>query len=360
MTLVVSMIESLEVHNTEPRFDWVEILVRLEGQAEAMIVRLVVGDSAAVMTKNLLDRIKGRIGDHFALPESRRRAIDDLLEEAVMAHAMVRKEGSDAELAKLFPTNVVHFNRAEKTTFRKSGAVRIRMFLTEARQMLKQRNFDGCLQRLSLVHHLDPGNANAFQFEILCLRSARRTERCIQVFEEWNEAHPDDPVPRLGLGEMWLYLDQYARAKDVFESFIKDFGNDATALIGLAQSAAKLGLDPSNALRKASMIDREMVVEMVEHRFDFRARNPDDLMPMTLEQVAQEVQIPLKRVVERAQRGTLPLFPPEEPGDLPRVSRMDLERWYGALKLLGLEIDGASVYRGNTEDLVQGQLFDEG
>ena len=354
------MFTYLAVHKHEPRYDWVEIRAQIEGEETPVVIRQVVGEDPREMSAGYLDRIASRREAPLELTPTQRQALDDLFEEAVMARVMVRKEtASGTDMIALFPTNLIHFRYPQKTTFRKSRSVRIQILLDEAYKLLHARAFEEALRYLDLVHALEPENAIAFELKVVCFRSWKKNEKCVGVFEEWIETHPDDPAPRLGLGEMWLYLEQFARARGRFEEMLALSANDPMALIGLAQAKAKLGEDPANELRKASMIDREYTVGMIEHCFDFKTRKPERLMPCSLDEIAKRYGVPRARVSARAEAGSLPAHPPEDEDGLLRFSPEDLDRYHHILEILGLEI-GKKALEPSESEAVQRSLFDTG
>lgn len=85
------------------------------------------------------------------------------------------------------------------------------------------------------------------------------------------------------------------------------------------------------------MLNATLTTEMLENDFDFRSRTPGQLVPMSLMEISETYQIPVKRIMERARKGVLPMFPPEE-DHLFRFNREDLDRHYHILQCLGLEI----------------------
>jgi len=354
------VLSSLAVFKLEPRYDWVEVRVFIDGEDEPMIIRQTVGDDPREMAAGFLDRIAARRERALELPAVQRQALEDLFEEAVMAKVMIRKEAeTGSDMIALFPTNQIDFRYPQKTTFRKSRSVRIQLFLDEAYKLLHARAFEEVLRCLAMVHALEPENAIAFELKVVCFRSWKKNEKCIGVFEDWIATHPDDPAPRLGLGEMWLYLEQYARARARFEEMLALTANDPMALIGLAQAKAKLGEDPATELRKASMVDREYTVAMVEQHFDFRTRKPERLMPCALDEIAKRYGVPRVRVVARAKTGSLPAHPPEDEDGLLRFSPEDLDRYHHILEILGLEI-GKKALEPLRDEAVQRSLFDTG
>jgi len=352
------MFAYLEVQKHDPRFEWIEISSLAENDEAPFSVRLVVGE-AHEMVANFIQRFMARREGSFPVPEAQRNTIEELFEEACMARVLLKSGGDSPDLIDLFPTSVLYFKYPEKTSFRKSRAARIKMFLDEGYSLLQAHEFEAAMKRLDWVHHLDVSNVMAYELKLVCLRSWKKMAECIPVFENWIEAHPDDLAPRFGIGEMWLYLEQYVRARERFEEILQIHENDCMALIGLAQAKLKLGENPIDELRKAWLKDSEYTVNMVEHHFDFRGRGSSDLRPLSLEEIAKTYQIPLKRILERACNGVFPMAPPDESGLL-RFSKNDMDRYYEVLKLLGLEIDknkfGPVV--NNTQDLQPG-LFDE-
>ena len=354
------MLNYLEIHKVDPRYGWIEVSAQVSGDEQPMVLRQPVGEDPREMAVNFLQRVKAGRETPLEIPHSQVHALEELFEEACMAQVMKKAGGSSTDLLELFPTNIIHFTHSEKSSFRKSRPVRIKMFMDSGYQRLRRRDFEGAMHRLDQVHLLDPKNSMAFELKVVCLRSWKKTEKCVQVFENWIEAHSDDLAPRLGLGEMWLHLEQYVRASKTFMDILVRKPGDCMGLIGLAQARLKLGEDPTNDLRKASLVDRDYVIEMVEHHFDFRIRNPEDLTPRSLEAIGKAYRIPLKRVQERAVNGVLPAFSPDEETGLLRFSEADLDRHYAILKMLGLEIDSKVLAQEAREDEpVQPGLFEE-
>ncbi|MDJ0840011.1 MAG: hypothetical protein QNK37_26100 [Acidobacteriota bacterium] len=353
------MFNYVEIHKVDPRYGWIEVSAQIAGDEAPTVLRQPVSEDPREMAVNYLQRIRAGRDNPTDIPHGQQHALEELFEEACMARVMKKAGGSNTDLLELFPTNIIHFTHSEKSTFRKSRPVRIKMFMDEGYARLRARDFEGAMKRLDQVHLLDPENSTAFELKIICLRSWKKTEKCVRVFEEWIEAHPREAAPRLGLGEMWLHLEQYVRARKTFIEILAGDKADCMALVGLAQARLKLGEDPINDLRKASLVDRDYVVEMVEHHFDFRSRNPEDLAPRSLEDIAGAYRIPLQRIKERAVNGVLPAFSPDQETGLLRFSKTDLDLHYEVLKILGLEIDGKVLAAKAQPEAVQPGLFEE-
>lgn len=228
------------------------------------------------------------------------------------------------------------------------------MLLDESVQLMHKHQYDQSLKRLSWVHLLDPKNEMAFELRIVCLRSAKRISECVGVLERWIEAYPNLIEPRLGLGEVWLYLDQDAKARACFSELLAMDGRNCMALLGLAQAKARLGEDYLADLSKAFLIDSAYTKEIAEHVFDFRSKKPERLEPMTLVQVAERYGIPIKRLLGRAQRGVLPFH---RGSDLLHFSPTELDRYYQTLRKLGLEIRSQPIAIRSQEqlDLFEGE-----
>ena len=334
------MLHYVEVHKVDPEYHWLEVICEDAQNQEPTVTRLVVGD-AREMTHTFIKKYRAKQGKQVSVPENQWGLLEEFFEEVCMAQVFLQRGTASSDVLDLLPTTVIHFKSPEKTTFRKSRAVRIKMFLNEAFALLQQRDFQAALQRLEWVHHLDPADELAFELKVVCLRSWKKMAECVPVFEAWIGAHPDRVEPRLGLSEMWLYLEQNQRAKDSFHAILEKAPNHCMALVGLAQAKLKMGEDPSRELRKAWMLDQDFTREMVENHFDFRGMNPRDLEDRTLSEIAKTYQIPLTRVLDRARKGVLPMHPPESDG-LFRFSTKELDRYYEVLKILGLEISGAT------------------
>ena len=352
------MFEFVEIFKVAPDLKWIELKSADQLNQKSEMVRLVVNDGPA-MVNAFIKRYMAKQETSFTVSESQMRLLEEVLEEAGMARTLYTKGAFGNDLITLLPTTVVHFKYPEKTSFRKSRAARIKMFLDEAHQHLQVREFEPALRRLEWVHHLQPDHMTAFKLKIICFRSWKKMAECIPVFERWIEESPDLLEPRIGLGEMWLFLEQNQRAKETFEQTLTVFPNQALALIGLAQAKLKLGEDPLGDLRKAHVMDPLATKDLIEGQFDFRSANPKDLQPMTLVAISKDYQIPIKRVLERAKNGVLPMFRPEEEGLL-RFSRKDLDLHYDVLSTLGLEINSKALKKNDEKsgDPVQPGLFD--
>ena len=332
----------LEVHKTDPELRWMELRCMDDQHEEAVILRLVIDDPPRMMVA-FSRRYMAKREHEFAIPSSQAALLEDFFSEADMARILLQKKAEDNDLVLLLPTTVIHFQQPRKTSFRKSRIARIDMFLDEARGHMKRHDFENALARLDWVLHLDPGNQMAFAYKVVCYRSWKKMAECVPVFEKWIERHPFQVEPRLGLAEMWLYLDQNKRAREVLEALIEFAPRDAPAHLALAQALLRLGEDPLPPLRKAWLLHGELARDMVEHHLDFRAAGSGTLEPMSLEEIAQHYHIPLERVLARALHGVLPAHPPEEEGGLLRFDREELDRHYHVLTKLGLEIKPARV-----------------
>ena len=352
------MFDYLEVHKLDPRFEWVEIKSGDSKNPSPVVLRLIIGDSHE-MTSSFIKRYFAKQELQFDIADPQLHLIEEFFEEAGMARVFFEQGTDSSDLPELFPTNIIHFKYPEKTSFRKSKSVRIQMFLEEAYASMQRRSFEEAYHRLNQVHMLDAGNDMAFELKIVCRRSCKKMAECIPVFEEWIRQHPEQVEPRLGLGEMWLYLEQNQRARDVFAEILKIRSTNCMALVGLAQARVKLSEDPTPELRRAHVLDPDFTREIVEHHFDFRGAAAEDLQPASLMEVASSYQIPLKRVMERARNGVLPMVPPREEGGLFLFSKRDMDRYYDVLKCLGLEIGFQSLATTSEDaEAVQPGLFD--
>lgn len=351
------MLEYIEVHKIDPNYEWLEIKASDKANEHPTTIRLVIGD-AQEMLVGFQQRYKAKQPQPLEIPANQLHPIEEFFEEACMASVVFRKQSTDSDLVDLLPTTVIHFEYPELTSFRKSRAARVKLFLDQAFQLFQQRDFDAAIGRLNWVHLLDPANEMAFELKVACLRNHKKMAECVRVFEAWSEAHPQQIEPRLGISEMWLYLEQNQRAKEAFEKILEMVPNHAMALIGLAQAKLKLGDDPIPDLRKAFLVDMDYTKLMVEKHFDFRSHYPQDLTPMSLAEIAKNYNVSLKRVQERARNGVLPTHPPETPGGLLRFSKIDLDRFDNTLRCLGLEITTASIAKPAEEVTSQPGLFD--
>jgi tetratricopeptide (TPR) repeat protein len=201
----------------------------------------------------------------------------------------------------------------------------------------------------------------AYEMKMVILRSRQRYGECVTLVEQWIDCCPEREEAYLGLGELWLFLDQNQKALEIFSQLLTFSHHNCMAQIGLAQAQVRLGQDFVSTLMKASVWDSRYTKEMVEHSFDFRTTRPDDLVPMTLEAVAEHFMIPLKRIMGRALRGVLP-FHRKSGSDLLLFSEAELRNYYKVLKSLGLEMatrDVSSEPLPREPEAFQPSLFDE-
>ncbi|CAM2067612.1 hypothetical protein SCOR_19675 [Sulfidibacter corallicola] len=358
------MLTYIEVQKVGDGYEWIEIKGADADHPDPIVIRLVMGDPQEMMT-SFAKRYAAKRERKIPIPDKQLQMIEEFFEEACMSKVIAEKGTATTDQLDLLPTTVIHFQYPERTSFRKSRAARIRLFLDEALGALGRRQFDVALARLGWVHLLDPKNELAFELKVVCLRSWKKMAECVRVLEAYVAAHPDKVEPRLGLSEMWLYLEQNQRARESFEALLAMEPNHTMALIGLAQARAKLGEDPSTELRRAWVLDMDYTRDMVEEHFDFREVNPKALVPRTLGDIAKQYHIPLKRMLERARKGVLPMHAPEDEEGLFRFSEVELDRYYHILKTLGLEISslnldksGGSAGKSQAE-AIQPSLFDE-
>ena len=332
------MLTCLETHKVDPDFRWLELVAEDSANQGSEIVRVVVNDHHR-MYHAFLERYFAKREHKFEVPSSQAVLIEDFFQEACMARLMVQNKSGSPDINELLPTTVICFTDPERTSFRKTRVARVRLFLDEAAAALRTRDFAKAMHRLGWAHDLEPENEEAFELKIVCLRNWDKLPETIPVFEAWRDAHPEEVAPRLGLGEMWLHLDQNQRAHDTFEALLAVVPHQAHALMGLAQAKVKLGEDPLPELRKAYVVDALLTRDMIEHDFDFRGKHPEDLEAMSLKQISEEYQIPLPRVLARARDGVLPVHAPEEDGLL-CFKRRELDLHYRILLALALEIAG--------------------
>ncbi len=358
------MFERVEVHKIDTDLDWIEVSATDKEHDAPAVIRLVVNDGKQ-MAHVFLQRYMTKRERPFTVADSHTRQLEEFFEEGCMAKVFAKQPTGSNDLVALLPTNTLDFIHPERASFRKSRAARVRMFLEDSERFLQRRRFEKTLHRLGWVHSLDPNNEEAFELKIICLRSWKKMAECVPVFETWIAAHPKRLEPRLGLSEMWLYLEQNQRAKDAFQELLAISPNHALGLIGLAQAKTKLGEDGANELRKAWVLDPALTIDAVEGAFDFRRLAADDLEPRSLADIARHFRIPLKRVMARARKGVLPMHPPAGDG-LMRFSDKDLCCHDRILRMLGLEIGGEPAAAGveaqtplfNTDELPAGEPTD--
>lgn len=351
---------TIETHKVDERFEWIEVKAADEQHTAGEIVRLVVDDAQAMVTR-FAKRYSAKRDHQVKIPDKQLQLIEEYFEEACMAKAVSAKGLDSTDLPDLLPTTIIHFKYPERSTFRKSRAARIKLFLDQAMAMISRRDFGDALARLDWVHDLDPVNELAFELKIVTLRSWRKAAECVSVFEAYVAAHPDKVEPRLGLSEVWLYLDNSRRARECFEAILEQAPNHPMALVGLAQARCKLGEDPTPDLRRAWLVDMDYTREMVEEHFDFREAKPDGLKPRTLQAIAKHYHIPLKRILKRAHHGVLPMHAPSDGDSLFQFSDKELDRYYNVLKTLGLEIPSTSFPKRKKDQTQaeQPSLFDD-
>ncbi|MCB1051950.1 MAG: hypothetical protein H6510_06225 [Acidobacteria bacterium] len=330
------MLEYLEIHRIDPDLEWIEVEAADEMNTKAIVVHLLVKD-ATEMATTFAKRYQSKQEIEFRLTDAVLSQCTLFFQEIHLAKVLKQKGENKPDNDSLIQTLSLHFKFPERTSYRKSKAGRIKLFHDEAFHLIQSKKFDKALKRLDWIHLLEPDNELAFELKVVVLRSTKRVTECVSVFEQWLAHYPDQWEPRLGLSELWLYLDQNQRAKDAFSALLKHQPNQVLALIGLAQAKARLGEDFLPDLLKASVIDGALVKEMVEHRFDFRRVAPKDLQPVTLAELADLYQIPLKRFIGRAQRGVVPLH--LQADGLLQYSKPEMDAYYATLKRLGLEIE---------------------
>ncbi|CAM2007752.1 tetratricopeptide repeat protein [Acanthopleuribacter pedis] len=354
------MLTIIETHKVDPAFEWLEVRAADEAHEDGEIVRLVVDDAQAMVSR-FVKRYVAKRDAALKIPDKQVQLLEEFFEEACMAKAVSAKGLDSTDLPDLLPTTVIHFKYPERTTFRKSRAARVKLFLDQALSHISRRDFAAALGRLDWVHHLDPDNELAFELKIVALRSWRKAAECVAVFEAYVAAHPDKVEPRLGLSEIWLYLDNSKRARETLERILEQEPNHPMALVGLAQARCKLGEDPTPELRRAWLVDMDYTREMVEEHFDFRETKPENLAPRTLQSIAKHYHIPLKRILKRAKSGVLPMHPPTDESGLFQFTESELDRYYNILKTLGLEIPSTSFAKPKKEavEAEQPSLFDD-
>ena len=331
------MLARIEVHKVGPDFRWIELAVSDTLAEGAEIVRLGVNDQHQ-MVRTLLERYLAKRDLDFALPPGQRTLLEEFFQEVSMAKLMAENQSGSPDLHELLPSTVIDFINPDRTSFRKGKELRVDMFLAEAAAALAEGTYDLGLQRLDWVQDLVPGHRDAFALRWSILRTWQKYPECIPVLESWRDAFPEDSEPRLKLGEMWLFLEQYQRARDTFAALLERIPNHLFGLLGLAQAQLRLGEDAMVTLRKASVKGGQITREMIERDFDFRLKNHGSLTPLSLMDIAEHYQIPLQRVMNRALAGVLPAHPPQSQDGLPGYDRSDLDRHYQILLMLRLEV----------------------
>jgi len=359
------MLEFIEVNRVDPELGWIEVLCSDTLNLNPTVIHLVIRepqDMVILFTKRYLTKQ----AIEFKFSENTLSQLENFFGEAHLARVMDGSDEPSSDALAMLKTNCVNFKYPERSSLRKSRPIRVKLFLDEAYQHLTSRRYDQALKRLEWIHILEPDHTLAFELKIVVLRSSKKISACIAVFEEWIEQHPEAIEPKLGLSELWLYLDQHQKAKDALMEVRERVPNHPLVLIGLAQAKARLGEDYLSELLKASVVDLDYTKEMVEHYFNFSSMNPQDLAPATLTQIAEDLNMPLKRLVGRAQRGVLPFHTSQHQGLL-LFSAMELERYRKVLTKLGLELQldrhetGAkTVAKEENPESGQMDLFEQG
>lgn len=335
------MFSYIEVENLDPDLRWVELLCEDDFNETPTRLRLVIGD-VSEMVVDFRRRYQSKHQVQVNFSSMVIGQLNTFFQDLVHAKSFKQNGQPSDELMKVARTNVVNFKNSLKTTLKKSLSARVNMFLEEACDLVDLRDYDKALRRLDWVHLIHPLNEMAFEMKMVLLRVQEKYGECVAVLESWIEAYPQRVEPFLGLGELWLFLDQNQKALDAFEKLLAFSPKNSMGLIGKAQAQLKLGRDFMAPLMKASIYNPHYTNEMVEHSFDFRTSRPDDLVPMSLEALAQHFKIPHKRIIGRALRGVLP-FHVIKNSDLLLFSEKEMKAYYLVLKKLGLEM--------TTEDL---------
>lgn len=330
------MFEYLEVAQLDAEFSWLDLNAADETHPEPAIVRIAMDRDHQKMATSFVSTYMTKRESSFELPDSQKHMIEEFCAEAVMAQVVWLGGNDSPDLLELLPTTVIHFKEPQKTSFRKSRAARIAQFTAEAVEARENRDFQRAMQRLDWVHLMDPSNEEAFEWKVICLRNWKKPVESVPVYEAWIAAQPESITAQLGLSELRLYLGQNEEARNAFASILAQNKNLILALLGYAQAKARLGEDPIPELRQAWVREPQFTVAIIENHFDFRLPNPPELEERTLKEVAALYQIPLRRVLDRARRGVLPMHPMEK--DLLRFSKTELDRYYAVLKCVGLEI----------------------
>lgn len=332
------MLHFVEVNKIDEKFAWLELKVADAYNGGIETVRLVI-DDARDMVGDFLKRYQAKREIQINVPDAQQKVLREFFEEALMAKVMREKNSTRQDFIDLLPTTVLNFRYPERTTFRKSRAARVNTYLEEAFSSLQQRHFDEALQRLAWVHDLSPNNRTAFELQVVCLRNQKKYPECVQILEKWAASEPNEEDPLVGLTEMWLYLGQAQKAREAAEKILETAPGNIMAMVGIIQAKLKLGEDVQADLRKAWVLNNHYMKEMLENRFDFRFKQPrGEARSRTLEDIAKTYNIPLKRILERARRGVLPMHAPGEDG-LFRFVDEELDRYVGILHMLGLELE---------------------
>lgn len=229
------MFNAIEVQKMDGEFRWMELKITDTVNDAPEVIRVGIDENHQMVT-SFVDRYMAKRPRKFNVPHTQSNLIDEFFQEACMARVLAMKNDISPDLVDLLPTTVINFRYPEKTSFRKSRPVRIKLFLDEGFAAMQRHEFETALQRFEWVHHLDASNIMAFELKIVCLRSWKKMAECIPVFEAWSRAHPDQEAPWMGLGEMWIYLGQFQRAKEAFHHLLEQMPNHCPALIGMAQA----------------------------------------------------------------------------------------------------------------------------
>lgn len=353
------MLSYIEVARLDEELEWLEVEAGDSFNDHPCVIRLKIGE-ATDMAAQFQERYRTKQSIDIAIPEGQVRTLEDFFQEAHHVKVLSRQDAHQPDLQSMLATACYHFKFPERSSFRKSRAARLRMFADEAYQALRNHRTDVAIRRLEWMHILDPGNILAFELKVVCMRSSDRLSACIEVFEAWIDQHPDDLAPRLGLGELWLVLDQNQKARRCFEEILQMDRDHVMALAGLAQAHARLGEDYLSPLIKASLCDSRYTKAMVENYLDFRSTKPRDLEPMTLRAVGERTGMPFKRLMARAHRGVLP-FHVSKDTSLLMFSGTELKAYMTLLTRLGLELNAPGSSAAPTKETESSQqlpLFD--
>ena len=354
------MFSYIEVEKIDPGFQWVELLCEDQLNEEPTRLRLVISD-----LEQMVADFRRRYQSKHQVQVNFNSQVLGQLNTFFLDFVQVKgylTQGKDAEeLKKVAQTNVINFQDPSKTTLKKSLPARSHLFLEEACRLADLKKFHLAFCRLEWMHLINPMDEMAFEMKMVILRSQGKYGECVSVLEKWIECYPQRVEAYLGLGELWLFLDQNLNALEIFEKLLSFSTKNCMAQIGLAQAQLKLGKEFISALMKASVWDPKYTKEMIEHSFDFRTPRPRDLLPMTLEALSAHFQIPVKRLIGRALRGVLPFHRSPE-YELLLFSEKEMQNYYKVLKKLGLEMNTSDLSKEplpREADAVQLSLFEE-
>ena len=134
------------------------------------------------------------------------------------------------------------FADAEKQvqTLLQKPAVKAEALLVLGELRLAQKRPADAIEAYRSAHRAKPDSASLYGL-YGALIAADQAREAVRLVEDWHARHPSDRMAAHALGEAWLALEDWPRARSVYQALLNQHPDDARAHNNLAHALMRLG-----------------------------------------------------------------------------------------------------------------------